>query len=58
LLRFLTHCYQQNEAAKELEDLIIFHKTLEDLNIAACQLSHNGIIAVADALAKDPNLKV
>jgi len=45
------------EVAKELEDTLTFHRSLEDLNIAACQLTHQGVAFICTGLGKNSTIK-
>jgi len=45
------------EVAKELEDTLTFHRSLEELNIAACQLTHQGLACICTGLGKNTTIK-
>jgi len=45
-----------NEVSKELEDLFLFARKLEDLNIAACQFSSSTIVHVINGISKNSTL--
>jgi len=45
------------ETARELEDMLTFHLTLEELNLAACQLSAQGFGKICIGLRKNTTLK-
>jgi len=45
------------EISRELEDMLTFHRTLEDINIAACQLTSQGLTVICTGLGKNSTLK-